>query len=103
MRITANDELASLEQVLPQAVTLLAPGGRLAVIAFHSLEDRIVKQFMVREEKDCICPPHVPQCVCGHHAQLRRLTRKPVRPTEEEMVRNPRSRSARLPGGGAPG
>jgi 16S rRNA (cytosine1402-N4)-methyltransferase len=96
LRIAVNDELASLAAVLPQSVDLLAPGGRLAVIAFHSLEDRIVKQYLVRESKDCICPPGIPQCVCAHRAQLRRVTRKPMRPTEEEMARNPRSRSARL-------
>jgi len=96
LRIAVNDELSALEEALPQAVRLLAPGGILAVIAFHSLEDRIVKRFMVTESRDCICPPRVPQCTCGHVATLRRLTRKPVRPSKEEVTRNPRSRSARL-------
>jgi 16S rRNA (cytosine1402-N4)-methyltransferase len=96
LRIAVNDELASIEAVLPQAVELLAPGGRLAVIAFHSLEDRIVKQFILRESQDCVCPPRMPRCVCEHVASLRRLTKKPVRPTEEETDSNPRSRSARL-------
>jgi len=96
LRIAVNDELASLRQVLPQALDLLRPGGRLAVIAFHSLEDRIVKQFMVRESKDCICPPHLPACVCDHRAALRLLTRKPIRPAEQEVAENPRSSSARL-------
>lgn len=96
LRIAVNDELGSLEAALPQAAALLKPGGRLVVIAFHSLEDRIVKQFIARESRDCICPPGLPTCVCGHHATLRGLTRKPVRPTEAELAENPRSRSARL-------
>ena len=96
LRIAVNRELESLEQVLPQALTLLASGGVLAVIAFHSLEDRIVKQFMVQESRDCICPPRLPQCVCGHVAQLERLTKKPIMPDPQEMAENPRSRSARL-------
>ena len=96
LRIAVNAELESLEEVLPQAVALLRPGGRLAVIAFHSLEDRIVKQFMAREARDCICPPRLPVCVCGHQATLRPVTRKPLRATEAEVARNPRSRSARL-------
>ncbi len=91
-----NGELDSLEAVLPQAVALLEPGGRLAVISFHSLEDRIVKQFMVRESKDCVCPPRVPVCVCGHVATLRPVTKKPLQASPEEVARNPRSRSARL-------
>jgi len=96
LRIAVNDELDSLRAALPQALELLAPGGRLAVISFHSLEDRIVKRFMVRESSDCICPPGLPQCVCGHQASLKRLTRKPIRPSEGEIAENPRSRSARL-------
>jgi len=96
LRIAVNGELESLEIVLPQAVELLAPNGRLAVISFHSLEDRIVKQFFVRESTGCICPPKMPKCTCGHVALVERLTKKPVRPTPEETLRNPRSRSARL-------
>jgi len=96
LRIAVNGELESLEMVLPQAVALLAPAGRLVVIAFHSLEDRIVKQFMVRESKGCICPPNMPQCTCGHVATLDKLTKKPIRPTDQEIADNPRSRSARL-------
>jgi len=96
LRIAVNDELDSLATALPQAVALLAPGGRLLVIAFHSLEDRIVKRFMLSESTGCICPPGTLQCVCEHQASLRRLTKKPVRPSEEEVARNPRSRSARL-------
>ena len=96
LRIAVNEELASLEAALPQAVELLASGGRLAVIAFHSLEDRIVKRFMRRESKDCICPPELPICTCDHQTSLDVITRKPIRPTEEEAEANPRSRSARL-------
>jgi 16S rRNA (cytosine1402-N4)-methyltransferase len=96
LRIAVNDELASLEAVLPQATELLAPGGRLVVISFHSLEDRIVKQFMVREASACVCPPGMPQCACGHVASLQRLTKKPIQATPEEIEHNPRSRSARL-------
>lgn len=96
LRIAANDELAALAEALPQAVALLRPGGRLAVISFHSLEDRIVKAFFERESRDCICPPATPVCVCGHTATLRRVTRKPLVPNEAEVQANPRSRSAKL-------
>lgn len=96
LRIAVNGELDALAAALPQAVELLAEGGRLVVIAFHSLEDRIVKQFIAREAQDCICPPGLPQCVCGHVATLRRLTKKPIVPDAAEIQRNPRSRSARL-------
>jgi 16S rRNA (cytosine1402-N4)-methyltransferase len=96
LRIAVNGELDALEEVLPQAIEALRPGGRLAVISFHSLEDRMVKQFMRRESRDCICPPHQPVCTCGHKASLRELTSKPLRPQEEEVRTNPRSRSARL-------
>lgn len=96
LRIAVNQELQALEQVLPQAVQALAPGGRLAVIAFHSLEDRIVKQFFRRESQDCLCPPRQPACTCGHHAQLREISRRIGRPTAEEVAENPRARSARL-------
>ncbi len=96
LRIAVNRELEALTSVLPQAVSLLRPGGRLVVISFHSLEDRIVKQFFRRESQDCICPPDIPECVCGHKATLRVITRRPQRPSAEEVARNPRSRSARL-------
>ncbi len=96
LRIAVNDELNALEAFLPKALETLKPGGRLAIIAFHSLEDRIVKSFFRRESKDCICPPEVPQCVCGHRAQLKVLTRRPIRPEESEINLNPRSRSAKL-------
>jgi 16S rRNA (cytosine1402-N4)-methyltransferase len=96
LRIAVNEELETLKAALPQAVQLLEAGGRLAVIAFHSLEDRIVKRFMRRESKDCVCPRELPICTCDHEASLNVITRKPIRPTEEEMEVNPRSRSARL-------
>jgi len=96
LRIAVNDELSVLQVALPQAVDLLKPGGRLVVISFHSLEDRIVKRFLRQESKDCICPPEVPVCICEHRARLRVLTRKPLRPGPEEVARNPRARSARL-------
>ena len=96
LRIAVNGELEAVEHGLPQAVKALAPGGRLAVIAFHSLEDRIVKEFFRRESRDCICPPQQPVCVCGHKASLREITRKPLQPSEEEIEINPRARSARL-------
>jgi len=96
LRIAVNDELQALRQGLPAAVSLLKPGGRLAVISFHSLEDRIVKQFFAREERDCICPPETWVCTCGHRATLAVLTRKPIQPTPLEVEQNPPSRSARL-------
>jgi 16S rRNA (cytosine1402-N4)-methyltransferase len=96
LRIAVNDELEALSQALPQAHDLLRPGGRLAVIAFHSLEDRLVKHFYRQEATDCLCPPELPVCMCQHRATLRVLTSKPVRPTAGEIARNPRSRSARL-------
>lgn len=99
LRIAVNQELERLEAVLPQMLALLQAGGkqgRLAIISFHSLEDRIVKTFLRREATDCICPPRMPVCVCGHKASLRILTSKPVLPTEQEITSNPRARSARL-------
>ncbi len=96
LRIAVNDELRSLESALEQARDILGPGGRMVVISFHSLEDRIVKQFLQRESRDCVCPPETPQCVCGHVATLRVITRRPLTPTPEEQKRNPRSRSAKL-------
>ena len=96
LRIVVNKELEALQACLPQAVAALSPGGRLAIIAFHSLEDRIVKQYFRRESRDCICPPDQPVCTCGHRAILKEITRRPLRPQDEEIERNPRSRSARL-------
>lgn len=96
LRIAANRELAVLEEALVGALASLAPGGRLAVIAFHSLEDRIVKGFMRREAVACICPPSVPVCVCDHRATLRPIGRRGLRPGADEIAANPRSRSAIL-------
>ena len=96
LRIAVNDELASLELALPAALEMLRPGGRLAVISFHSLEDRIVKQFLRDRERGCTCPPDFPVCVCGHKPELRAIQRRPIRPTEAEIAANPRSASARL-------
>jgi 16S rRNA (cytosine1402-N4)-methyltransferase len=96
LRIAVNAELDALEAVLPQAVAALAPGGRLAVIAFHSLEDRIVKNYFRQESRDCLCPPRQPVCTCGHHAVIRQVTRQPIRPEMAEIEHNPRARSARL-------
>jgi len=96
LRIAVNEELEAIEKVLPQVVRVLRPGGRLAIISFHSLEDRIVKTFIRRESRDCICPPRQPICTCGHKASLKEINRHPLTATEEEIERNPRSRSAKL-------
>ncbi|MGQ9552779.1 MAG: 16S rRNA (cytosine(1402)-N(4))-methyltransferase RsmH [Anaerolineae bacterium] len=96
VRIAVNDELEALQEALKQAVSLLVPGGRLAVISFHSLEDRIVKRFLKRESATCLCPPELPRCVCGHQPRMRLVTRAPIVPGLAEVERNPRSRSAKL-------
>ena len=96
LRIAVNDELGSLEAALPAAFTMLRAGGRLAVISFHSLEDRAVKRFMRDLERGCDCPPDFPVCVCGKEPQLRSLSRKAIRPTAHELAANPRAGSARL-------
>jgi 16S rRNA (cytosine1402-N4)-methyltransferase len=96
LRIAVNDELESLEHALPAALEMLRPGGRLAVISFHSLEDRIVKTFMRDAERGCTCPPDFPVCVCGKEPLLRALSRKPIRPSADEVAENPRAASARL-------
>ena len=96
LRIVVNEELESLEQALPVAFRLLSPGGRLAVISFHSLEDRIVKRFFVAQARGCTCPPDLPVCVCGKEPTLRLVTRKAVRPSPAETAENPRAASARL-------
>ena len=96
IRIEVNSELDAIESVLPQATAALIKGGRLAVISFHSLEDRIIKSYFRLESKDCICPPKQPVCTCGHKATLREINRKPIMASDEEIQRNPRSRSAKL-------
>jgi 16S rRNA (cytosine1402-N4)-methyltransferase len=96
LRIAVNSELESVENVLPMAVQTLNPGGRLAVISFHSLEDRIVKDFFRSESKDCICPPGQPICTCGHKASIKEITRRPVIPSPAEINQNSRARSAKL-------
>ena len=96
LRIATNGELDNLEVGLRQALLLLGPGARLGVISYHSLEDRIVKQIFAREAKDCLCPPRIPTCTCGHVATIQVVTRRPVRPSLEEVKANPRSRSGRL-------
>jgi 16S rRNA (cytosine1402-N4)-methyltransferase len=96
LRIAVNEELEALEAGLAAAVDLLRPGGRLVVLSYHSLEDRIVKRFLAAERRGCVCPPELPVCVCGRNPRLRLLTRKSITPTPEEVAANPRSRSARL-------
>ena len=96
LRIAVNDELGSLETALPAAFSMLRPGGRLAAISFHSLEDRIVKRFMRDLERGCECPPDFPICICGKEPQLRSLSRKAIRPSAQELATNPRAGSARL-------
>jgi 16S rRNA (cytosine1402-N4)-methyltransferase len=96
LRIAVNGELGSLKTILPLAVQALGPGGRLAVISFHSLEDRLVKEYFRRESKDCICPPRQPKCTCGHKASIKEITRRPITPTEAEIRQNSRARSAKL-------
>ncbi|HET6696879.1 MAG TPA: 16S rRNA (cytosine(1402)-N(4))-methyltransferase RsmH [Gaiellaceae bacterium] len=96
LRIVVNEELESLEQALPAALRLLRPGGRIAVISFHSLEDRIVKRFFAAQAKGCTCPPDLPVCVCGKEPALRLVTRKAIRPSPGETAQNPRAASARL-------
>jgi 16S rRNA (cytosine1402-N4)-methyltransferase len=96
LRIAVNDELGSLDAALPAALAMLRPGGRLAVISFHSLEDRSVKRFLREGERGCVCPPDFPICVCGREPVLRALNRKPIRPSAREVGLNPRAASARL-------
>jgi 16S rRNA (cytosine1402-N4)-methyltransferase len=96
LRIEVNDELGAVERALPAALEMLRPGGRLGVISFHSLEDRIVKQFLRRQEQGCTCPPDFPVCVCGSQPTMRATPRRAVRPTAAEVARNPRAQSARL-------
>ncbi len=96
LRIAVNDELGALGALLGDLPSVLVPGGRAAFITFHSLEDRLVKQAFLRAAKDCVCPPGLPQCVCGHRATLRVVTRKPILPPQDEVDANPRARSAKL-------
>ena len=96
LRIAVNEELDNLGKGLEEALKALCGGGRLAVISFHSLEDRIVKQFFQRESRDCICPPEQPVCTCGHKASVRLISKKAIIPSPEEVVKNPRARSAKL-------
>jgi 16S rRNA (cytosine1402-N4)-methyltransferase len=96
LRIAVNDELGSLERALPAAVEMLRPRGRICLISFHSLEDRIVKRFLAAESRGCVCPPDLPICACGREPRLRLLTKKAVRPSPSELDVNPRAASARL-------
>lgn len=96
LRIAVNDELENLEKVLPRILENMEVGGRIAIISFHSLEDRIVKQFFRKESKDCICDSETPVCVCNHKKRLEIITKKPIIASEEEISKNPRSRSAKL-------
>jgi 16S rRNA (cytosine1402-N4)-methyltransferase len=96
LRIAVNDELGSLGAALPSALDMLRPGGRFAVISFHSLEDRIAKRFLRAHERGCTCPPDFPVCVCGHEPELRAQSRRPIKPSPAELAANPRASSARL-------
>lgn len=95
-RIFINDELNTLQTALERMSTLLETGGRAVIITYHSLEDRLVKHYFLRDSKECICPPHLPQCICGHTANFKILTPRPIIPTIEEQTSNPRCRSAKL-------
>lgn len=96
LRISVNLELENLKTFLPQAFDLVEEGGRIAVLSFHSLEDRIVKRYFQQESRGCLCPPLFPECRCGHTPRLTIVTKKPITPSQEEIRKNPRSRSARL-------
>lgn len=96
LRIEVNQELENLKIFLKKAVKILGNKGRLAVISFHSLEDRIVKNFFQKESRNCVCPPKFPECVCRHKARLKIITKKPIQPDEKEIRKNPRARSAKM-------
>ncbi len=96
LRLAVNRELETLSQALPQALEVLSGGGKLAVISFHSLEDRIVKNFMRREARDCLCDPRQVVCICQHKARLKIITKKPITASAEELAANPRARSAKM-------
>ena len=96
LRIVVNDELSNLKEVLPQALEIITKGGRLAVISFHSLEDKIVKNFFRREARGCLCPSELPKCQCQHQPRIKVITKKPIIPSQKEIMENPRIRSAKL-------
>lgn len=96
LRIATNDELVALQELLPQALAVLKPGGKIVAVSFHSLEDRIVKQYFKKESTNCLCPPRAIICSCGHQAQVKILTKKPILPSDEEINTNPRARSAKM-------
>jgi len=96
LRIAVNDELNALESVLEQSMGLLSLGGRLAVISYHSLEDRMVKHFFRKQARQCICPKESPLCTCHHSPQLNIITKRPIRPTDKEISENPRARSGKM-------
>ncbi|HSM24215.1 MAG TPA: 16S rRNA (cytosine(1402)-N(4))-methyltransferase RsmH, partial [Anaerolineaceae bacterium] len=96
IRIAVNQEMQAIETVIPNAIELLKPGGRLAIISFHSLEDRIVKTIFRQESKNCICPPQQPICTCQHIAKIKEINKKPIVASQKEITENPRSRSAKL-------
>jgi len=96
LRIEVNQELLNLQRLLKSVVPLLAPDGVVAIISYHSLEDRLVKQFFFQESQDCLCPPRIPVCQCGHRAELKVLTKRSIVPSDKEIESNPRARSARL-------
>jgi 16S rRNA (cytosine1402-N4)-methyltransferase len=96
IRIAVNDEIGSLERALPEAWRLLRPGGRIAAISFHSLEDRIVKRFLADRARGCVCPPDIPVCVCGREPEADLLARRPLRPSAQEIAENPRAHSGKL-------
>ena len=96
IRIAVNDELDSIDRALPAAWSLLRPGGRMAAISFHSLEDRRVKRFLAERARGCVCPPEIPVCVCGHEPEAELLTSRPIAPTAGEVAQNPRARAGRL-------
>ncbi len=96
LRIYINKELESLETALADCTRIMNPGGHIVVISYHSLEDRIVKHFFLEQEKDCICPPEFPKCICNKKSTLKIITRKPLTPSDEEIRKNPRARSAKM-------
>ncbi len=96
LRVAVNREIENLVEVLPAAIEILKPGGRLGVISFHSIEDKKVKEFISRESRDCLCPPALPVCRCQHRAVIKKITTKAVKPSRAELLENPRSRSAQL-------